>query len=75
MNKARRKALEKISDKLMELQVDLQYVHEEEEEAYDNMPEGLQYSERGDEMQEAISAMEDADGAIQEAIDYLSDLL
>lgn len=75
MNKARRKALEKISDKLMELQVDLQYVHEEEEEAFDNMPESLQESERGDEMQEALSTMENADGAIQEAIDYLSDLL
>ena len=75
MNKARRKALEKISDKLMELQVDLQYVHEEEEEAFDNMPESLQESERGDEIQEALSTMENADGAIQEAIDYLSDLL
>ena len=75
MNKARRKALEKISDKLMELQVDLQSVHDEEEEAYYNMPDSLQESERGDAMEEAISTMEDADGAIQEAIDYLSDLL
>ena len=75
MNKARRKALEKISDKLMELQVDLQSVHDEEEEAYYNMPDSLQESERGDAMQEAISTMEDADGSIQEAIDYLSDLL
>ena len=67
--------MSKISDKLMEIQVELQYVLEEEQDAYDNTPESLQETDRYAESEEAISAMEDADGAIQEAIDYLSDLL
>lgn len=33
-------------------------VKNEEEEAYDNMPESLQYSERADTMQEAIDGLE-----------------
>lgn len=57
----------------MELQADLQWIREEEEEAFDNLPEQFQDGERGESMQEAMQAMEDADGAIQEAIDYLSD--
>ena len=75
MNKARRKKIEEISDKLMELQADLQWVAEEEEEARDNMPESMEGSDRYAESEDASQAMEDADGAIQEAIDYLSDIL
>lgn len=75
MNKARRKKIEEISDKLMELQADLQWVAEEEEEARDNMPESMEGSDRYTESEEASQAMEDADGAIQEAIDYLSDII
>lgn len=75
MNKQRRKEIDRIVRKLEALQVDLQYVLEEEQEAYDNTPESLQESDRYTESEEAISAMEDADGSIQEAIDYLSDYL
>lgn len=75
MNKARRKWIDKITDKLLEIQTDLEDCRNEEEEAYDNMPESLQDSERGQAMQEAISAMEDADSSIQDAIDYLNDLV
>lgn len=75
MNKQRRKEIEKISDQLMELQAALTDLRGEEEEAYENLPESIQYSERGDAMQEAMDAMDNADGSIQEAIDYLSDLL
>lgn len=75
MNARRRKELSRISDKLMEIQVELTSVLGEEQDAYDNTPESLQETDRYAESEEAISAMEDADGAIQEAIDYLSDLI
>jgi len=75
MNAKRRKAIDKIVSKLEELQADLEWVREEEQDAYDNTPESLQESDRYAESEEAISAMEDADGSIQEAIDYLSDLI
>jgi len=75
MNANRRKAIDKIVSRLEELQADLASVCGEEQEAYDNTPESLQESDRYTESEEAISAMEGADGSIQEAIDYLSDLI
>lgn len=75
MNKQRRKELDKIQDTLLEVQTDLEAVKNEEEEAYDNLPESLQDSERGEVMQDAISILEDALNSIEEAIDYLNDIL
>ena len=49
----------------------LQEVRDEEEEAYDNLPESLQDGERGDMMQEAIDNLDDAIGSIEEAADTL----
>ncbi len=46
----------------------LEEVRDEEQDAFDNLPEGLQDSERGDMMQEAI-------GNLDEAIDNLDDVL
>ena len=67
MNKMRRKELAKIVAKLealealrQEIQEELEAVMEEEQEALDNMPESLQDSEKGQEMQEYIEAMESA---------------
>ena len=75
MNKTRRKALEKVQDKLLEAQADLQWIREEEEDAFDNLPESIQDSEKGESMQEAISTMEEIDSSIQDAIDSLSELV
>lgn len=50
-------------------------VRDEEEEAYDNMPEGLQYSERGDLMQEAIDNLDDAVTSLDDVISYLEDAI
>lgn len=75
MNKERRKSIERIVDTLNEIQADLTSIRGDEEEAYDNLPEGIQSSERGDSMQEAIDAMDDADGSLQEAIDYLTEII
>lgn len=75
MNKERRKSIERIVDKLNEIQADLTSIRGNEEEAYDNLPEGIQSSERGGSMQEAIDAMDDADGSLQETIDYLTEII
>lgn len=75
MNKDRRKSIERIVDKINEIKADLTGVRNDEEEAYDNLPEGIQSSERGDSMQEAIEAMDDADGALQDAVDYLEEII
>lgn len=75
MNKDRRKSIERIVDKINEIKADLTSIRGDEEEAYDNLPEGIQESERGDSMQEAIEAMDNADGALQEAADFLEEII
>lgn len=65
MNKARRKKITKIHQKLEELLSELEEVHDEEQEAYDNMPESLQESERGNEMYEAIENLDSAFNSVR----------
>lgn len=52
MNKQRRNRLQKVIDKLEELKEEVSSICEEEQEAYDNMPESLQDGERGSQMYE-----------------------
>ena len=83
MNKARRKELAQIVAKLEELEAlhleikeELEAVRDEEQEALDNLPESLQESERGEQMQEYIDAMESAlDDLEQLDIEEIRDLL
>lgn len=64
MNRVRRKSLKDVLGKMDELSAVLenvkdaiQAVLDEEQEAYDNLPEGLQEAERGQQMQEYIEAL------------------
>lgn len=73
MNKLRRKELSRIIEKLerlealrLEIKDELETVLEEEQEAFDNLPESLQESERGQQMQEYIEAMDGALDALDE---------
>ena len=59
MNKARRKKLGEIIDQLEYLREDLDAVASEEREAYDNLPESLQESDRGCAMEEAADELDD----------------
>lgn len=55
-----------LSDRCEELHDRLSSVKEDEVEAKDNLPESLQYSERGEAMDTAIQCMEDAMEAMLE---------
>ena len=50
-------------------------MQEDEQDKFDNMPEGLQESERGEAMQEAIDAIETACGSLDDAIDTLQEIV
>ena len=52
----------------------LNEVRDEEDEAYDNLPESLQEGDRGDAMQEAIDTLDDAIAYLDDVIGYLDDL-
>lgn len=46
----------------------------EENDAYDNMPENLQYSIRGEESSEAIDNLQEAVDLLEEVIDIINDI-
>lgn len=46
----------------------------EENDAYDNMPENLQYSIRGEESSEAIDNLQEAVDLLEEAINLINDI-
>ena len=46
-------------------------LEQEEEEAYYNLPDGLQMSERGSRMEDAYSHLQDAVSSIEDAISPL----
>ena len=57
-------ALEEAKDILEDIQM-------EEQDAYDALPESLQWSSRGDKMQEYIDLMDDCMGKIDGVIDFV----
>ena len=73
MNKDRRKAIGDIYDKLIDIQSDLEYIRDEEQEAFDNLPESIQYSERGERMEEYISNLEEALDNVGYAVESLDE--
>lgn len=58
MNKQRRKAIGELHEQISAIMEQLDELKDEEQEAYDNTPESLQESERGQAMEEAINQME-----------------
>lgn len=81
MNKIRRKKITitimtlknyivfKEYDSIESIKDEIEDILWEEEDSYDNMPENLQYSIRGEESNEAIDNLEDAVDFLEEVID------
>ena len=67
MNNQRRNELKKAGEALDTVLADIQILHDEEEKAFENLPEGLQQAEKGEVMQAAMDAMEKVMSAIEEA--------
>lgn len=72
MNKARRKQIAQLLEQLENLKADLDSILEEEQEAFDNLPESLQEGERGQASQTAIESLESAQSAFEEVVDALN---
>ena len=71
MNKERRKAIQQALDQLADIRSSVEEINTEEQDAFDNLPESFQDSERGETIQEAIELLETATGDIDEVIDAL----
>lgn len=75
MNKKGKKQIEEIITGLEGYKSQIENLQNEEEEKFDNMPEGLQESERGEVMQDAIDNLSSAADGIEESIGCLQEIL
>lgn len=71
MNKDRRTRIAALRAELDSIKERLETLRDEEQEAFDAMPEGLQGGERGEKSQAAIDALEIALTDIESAVDNL----
>ena len=80
MNKKMRKALSEIKDAMegwssgmAEVTAKLEELAEVEREHYDNLPEGLQMSERGEKYEESAGALETAYDAVTDMLEKIEE--
>lgn len=74
MNKQRRAAIAKVIDKINQNKDELQSILDDEELAFDNLSEGLQATEMGQTMEEAIDVLGEAIEGLDEVTGNLDDL-
>lgn len=75
MNKQRRQDLSEVIDLLDDAITRLGEIRDEEQDAFDNLPEGLQCTERGEKMQDAIDAMDEVESDIQDVQSKVQDII
>jgi uncharacterized coiled-coil DUF342 family protein len=75
MNKDRRARIQALINKLEDIKVDIDFIKDEEQEYYDNMPENFQIGEKGDKASEAIDNLDYAYSSIEEVVEYLEEAL
>lgn len=75
MNKNDRKQIAEWIDKLEEIKSGVEGMQSSEEDKFDNLPEGIQESEHGERMTEAIENLGYAVDSIEEAICSLNDAM
>ena len=71
MNKARRKKIADLRTALESLKENLDLIRDEEQEAFDAMPESIQGSEKGTDMEEGLEALNDSFDELESVIDRL----
>ena len=75
MNAQRRKRLAKVEELLSEAGSLLEDIISEEREALDNMPDSIRESDRGEEMEEKLSYLEDCFSSLEDSTSSLSEVL
>ncbi len=72
MNAARRSEIKEIITALSELNTQIETLEADEQSAFDNMPEGLQPGEKGQQSEAAIGYLSDAASSVSDAIENLT---
>ena len=74
MNKARRDQILMVIQKIDNIKAALEVILYDEQEAYDNIPDSLKESERGETSMEAQENMEAAIQTLEEAMECLEEI-
>lgn len=75
MNKERRKKIKEIIEQLEALSTEIEENRDDEDAAYENLPESMQAGDKGDKMMEAMSNMDEAIDHIGDAICSLTEAM
>ena len=74
MNKARRIKLSNITKSLNKLMEEIEDIEAEEDEAFDNLPDSIASTERGDQMQEFIALLNESRDDLESAIEKIEEV-
>lgn len=75
MNKDRRKRLQEVRDALEGQLATLEEILDEEQESYDNYPESLQESERGQALYQNVESLESAYNDLESLMEGIQEVL
>ena len=75
MNKQRRKLIASALSYLENALDIIETAKDEEEECYYNLPDGIQESERGEQMENFISMLEDIFDSLESAQDQINEII
>lgn len=75
MNKERRKQIEEVISKLEDIRDEIQWISEDEMEAYDALPESLQDGERGQQIYDNANDIEYQSSMVDAVICELQDII
>ena len=74
MNKARRKWLADVYAAIENAKDELEQIRDEEQDAYDNMPESLQDTERANTLYENVDLMDSLISDLEDTLGYFDDI-
>ena len=75
MNNDRRKRLNEVKEKIAAILCTIEEIRDEEEAAYENLPETLQESERGEKMHGAVECLQDLYDNLESAADDIGSII
>lgn len=75
MNNDRRNRLKDVQQQLRVIICDIEEIRDEEESAFENLPESLQKSERGERMQEAVENLQELYDNLESAAEDIESII
>ena len=75
MNKQRRALLQKVVEMMGDARSLLEEIRDDEQDAFSNLPESIQESERGEQMEEYVYAMEELIDNLEDGENNLTEII